>query len=384
MRIAIGGGKADYIPCCFMIFGAMRDASKDTEEFIQRQLDLGLDAMILVPVRSPRTGTDHADLPGLPVRFHPDVQIREWKDRPPGSRYPVLHKEYITPDGTLDAEVDQTEDWPYGDHLPFLDDYLIPRAHTLPVTGPDDLKPLSHLLTSPSDDEILAFRTACVEARELAEDKDVLIWGGWGSVSDLAGWLCGLRELPFMAIDQPAFMHELIEFIATWNRRRMEIFLDAGVDLFIRRGWYEGAHFWSPPMYREFIFPTLQADVEQAHEKGVLFGYIMTTGTMPLVDMIMEAGVDVLIGVDPVQDTQMDMRLLKDKTRGRMALWGGVNGFLTVERGTKEEIRAAVSEAIRTLGPEGFILSPVDNVRDTSDATWERVLTFVEAWKAGR
>ena len=156
------------------------------------------------------------------------------------------------------------------------------------------------------------------------------------------------------------------------------------VDLFIRRGWYEGVHFWSPPTYREFIFPTLQADVQRAHEKGVLFGYIMTTGTMPLVDMIMEAGVDVLIGVDPVQDIQMDMRLLKDKARGRMALWGGVNGFLTVERGTKKEIRTAVREAIHTLGPEGFILSPVDNVRDTSDATWERVLTFVEAWKAGR
>ena len=38
----------------------------------------------------------------------------------------------------------------------------------------------------------------------------------------------------------------------------------------------------------------------------------------------------------------------------------------------------------RILGPEGFILSPVDNVRDTSDATWENVLTFVEAWKAAR
>lgn len=384
MRIAISGEKADHIPCCFMIFAALQSRCRDTEEFIQRQLDLGLDAMIPVPTRPPRTETDHGDLPGLPVHFHPDVQIREWKEHTPDARYPILHKEYITPDGTLSAAVDQTEDWPHGDHMPFLDDYLIPRGHTLPVTGPDDLKALSHLLMPPTDDEIRAFRAACVGAKELAERRGVLVWGGWGAVSDLAGWLCGLRELPFLAIDQPSFMHELIEFIATWNRRRMEAFLDAGVDLFIRRGWYEGAHFWSPSMYREFILPTLRDDVQLAHQRGVQFGYIMTTGAMPLVDMIVEAGVDVLIGVDPVQDTQMDMRLLKEKTRGRMALWGGVNGFLTVERGTKEEVQATVAEAVRTLGPEGFILSPVDNVRDTSDAIWERILAFVEAWKTER
>jgi hypothetical protein len=80
----------------------------------------------------------------------------------------------------------------------------------------------------------------------------------------------------------------------------------------------------------------------------------------------------------------MNMPLLKQRTRGKMALWGGVNGFLTVERGTKEDVRHAVAQAIHTLGPEGFILSPVDNVRDLSDATWENVLTFIEAWKSVR
>ena len=384
MRIAIGGGRADHVPCCFMIFAALRSRCRNTEEFIQQQLDLGLDAMVQVPARPPRSQTDHADLPGLPVRFHPDVQIREWTERPPGSRYPILHKEYITPAGTLSTEVDQTEDWPYGDSVPFLDDYLIPRAHTLPVAGPDDLKPLAYLLTPPSDDDICAFREGCAEAKRLAENKGVLVWGGWGAISDMIGWLCGLRNLPLLAVDQPSFVHELVQFVATWNRRRMEVFLDAGVDLFIRRAWYEGADFWSPRMYREFILPTLQADVRLAHERGVQFGYIMTTGTMPIVDMIMEAGVDVLIGVDPVQDTRMDMRLLRQKTRGKMALWGGANGFLTVERGTKEEIRKAAVEAVRVLGPDGFILSPVDNVRDPSDATWENVLAFIEAWKEMR
>ncbi|MBI3923028.1 MAG: hypothetical protein HY318_16530, partial [Armatimonadetes bacterium] len=61
-----------------------------------------------------------------------------------------------------------------------------------------------------------------------------------------------------------------------------------------------------------------------------------------------------------------------------------VNGFLTVERGTPREIEAAVHQAIDILGPGGFILSPVDNVRDPSDEVWRNVEVFIEAWKQCR
>ena len=65
-----------------------------------------------------------------------------------------------------------------------------------------------------------------------------------------------------------------------------------------------------------------------------------------------------------------------------MCLWGGVNGFLTVEMGTKTEVQEAVCNAIRTLAPGGgFILSPVDNVRDTSEHAWKNVRALIEAWK---
>ncbi len=64
-----------------------------------------------------------------------------------------------------------------------------------------------------------------------------------------------------------------------------------------------------------------------------------------------------------------------------MALWGGVNGFVTVEMGSPQDIRDAVREALEALGPRGFILSPVDNIRDESDETMQRVQVFLEAWR---
>ena len=42
----------------------------------------------------------------------------------------------------------------------------------------------------------------------------------------------------------------------------------------------------------------------------------------------------------------------------------------------------AVYQAIHTLGPGGgFILSPVDNIRDNSRPTWDNVDVLIQTWK---
>jgi hypothetical protein len=58
-----------------------------------------------------------------------------------------------------------------------------------------------------------------------------------------------------------------------------------------------------------------------------------------------------------------------------------VNGFVTMERGTQQQVRAAVREAMQALGPNRFILSPVDNVTGDSDQVWRNVEVLVETWK---
>jgi uroporphyrinogen decarboxylase len=111
----------------------------------------------------------------------------------------------------------------------------------------------------------------------------------------------------------------------------------------------------------------------------------MTSGSMPLLDILVEANLDVLIGVDPIQGKGTDLAMMKQKLTGKICLWGGINGFVTVERGSKTEVREAVRDAIKTLAPGGgFILSPVDNIRDTSEKTWENVMAMLEAWQEMR
>ena len=399
MLRALACRRVDHVPCCFMLLHTLDEWCRGERDLIATQLDWGLDPLVVLPSWSLTSPADPLDLRGyqfdypqkvnqtlrgLPVHSHPDVRIRKWVERAEGQRYPILHREYLTPGGTLDVAANQTADWPYGDRMPFVDDFIIARARKNLVTTTEDLRALQYLLLPPDQEAVDHFRAASRANRQLAEERGLLRVYQWGVLADMAAWLCGLQELIFLAVDQPDLVTELFHMIAVWNLARMRVVLDEGVDLWVRRGWYEGCDFWSPRLYRQFILPHLKQEVDTAHERGVKFGYILTAGAMPLLDMILEAGVDAWIGLDPVQGNA-NLRAVKEKARGRLCLWGGVNGSLTVEAGTADQIRNAVRHALEVLSPEGgFILSPVDGIYDASERTQRNVRVFVDAWKEWR
>jgi uroporphyrinogen-III decarboxylase len=384
MMTAIECRKTDYVPMCFMIFSALRSKCKDQYEFIDKQLEMGLDAVVDL-VSPSDTQSEHSDLHGLPVRFDPQVSIKEWREDKDSEQFPLLNKEYITPSGTLRTVVNKTIDWQHGDHVPLFDDYLIPRSKKFLINNKGDLDPLRYLLIPPSKEDIHKFRETAQKAKEFADSRKLLVIGGWGVGMDLACWICGIENLMLSAIYDPEFVGDLADIIAHWNQERMQVVLDVGVDLYIRRGWYESADFWDPDMFRQFILPSLQKEADMAHQAGAKYGYILTTSTMPLLDALLDSGIDVLIGIDPVQGRGTDLAEIKRKLNGKICLWGGVNGFVTVEMGTKEEIALAVQTAIGILSQGGgFILSPVDNIRDTSEATWKNVEFMIDSWKIGK
>ena len=368
---ALSCRESDYAPCCFSAFSILRNQCRDQFEFIERQLEMGLDAAVSISVP--------------PLRHHEDVSIKEWREEPDGEPYPVLHKEYRTPAGTVHTAVNQSDDWPWGNHVPVMDDFLIPRSREFLVTPKDSLKALCYLLAPPTADDLAKFRETARRTKTWAAERGLLTVGYYGMVGDAACWLAGMKELMMLSVDNPRFVRRLLAVIEQWNRMRMMPVLEEGVDLFVRRGWYENADFWAPAQYREFILPSLQRDVELAHRAGAKFGYLISCASMPLLDMLIEAGVDVLMGVDPAQDRTMDLRELKARTVGKMCLWGGVCGYLTIECGMPEQVREQVRRSIATLAPGGgFILSPVTNIRADTERAWRNVETLIDTWRSLR
>ena len=379
MLIALENKESNYIPCSFMTFNALAQKCKDQFEFIERQLGLGLDVKV--------------ELPELPFRFHPEVKVKEWKQETESGD--LLHKEYQTPSGKLSTIVRKTEDWPYGDSVPLFNDYLVPRSKKFLIEKKEDSEALWYLFCEPTADDISAFRERANKLKSFAANKDLLVSGGEGSFGSEKGidtdggtmgadalmWLCGIEKTLLLAMDEPETIKELLQIILKWNMKRMEVYLEEGIDLLIKRAWYEGTELWSPSLYHKFIFPLLKKEIELVHQAGAKFGYIMTSGVMPLLHDFLKLGIDVLIGVDPVQGKGTDLKLLKEKLDARICLWGGVNSFLTIEKGKEKEVEDAVEESMSILGPKGFILSPVDSVTDNSVRTWNNVKTMIKTWK---
>ena len=380
MLAVLENKQIDYIPCSFMIFSALEEKCKDQFEFVEKQLKLGLDAKV--------------ELPELPFRFHSEVKVKEWKEKTESGD--LLHKEYQTPAGKLTCVVRKTEDWPYGDRVPLFNDYLTPRCKKFLVEGKGDLEPLRYLFNPPTKEDISLFRQQAKVLKDFASQKGLLVSGGWrfsfasekgidrdgGTMgADALFWLCGVENAILLAMEEPETIMELLQIISEWNMKRMQVYLEEGVDLLIRRAWYESTDLWSPFLFRKFFFPVLKEEIKLVHQAGAKFGYIMTSGVMPLLDDFLKLGIDVLIGIDPLEGKGTDLRIIKDKLDGKVCLWGGVNGFLTVERGEEKEVKEAVEEAISILGPRGFILSPVDSVTDNSSRTWNNVKVMIETWQ---
>ena len=370
MLTVFSGGEADQIPCCCMFFSALRERCRDECEFAERQLERGLDTL--------------ARVGGPAFRFHPSVSERSWTARAPEGAV-LLHRQFDTPAGPLTTIVRQTEDWPYGEHVPLFDDFLIPRAVRFPVGGPADLEKLRYLFGPPQESDIAAFRERAAAMKRFAAERRLLVIGGYDNSTypslmgmDAAMWLCGMPQTMALSIDDPDMMAELARIVSDWNCTQMEIILQAGVDLIQRRAWYESAEFFTPEAYRRIILPSLKREVELAHQAGARFSYIITSAMMPLLDLFIEAGIDAIVGIDPVQDRTMRMPELKRRVGHRICLWGGINAPLTLQGGTPEAVIAQARASHAALGDGGrFVLCPVENVSLDDEVTRRNLQALV-------
>ena len=122
-----------------------------------------------------------------------------------------------------------------------------------------------------------------------------------------------------------------------------------------------------------------------AHEAGATVDYVMLSGYMPLLDLIRKAGLDMLSNLDPVA-RGTDIRAIRSAIGGSVAVCGGVNNYLVLEKGTDEDVRRAVRDAMAVFTPStGCILAPSDCILSYDDeAVAERNFhVMIETWRAG-
>jgi hypothetical protein len=399
---AISGGKPDHVPLLFWCFGfpappglAWQRDEREVAHWYTGRLEYihTLPERWVLPgddfervLRWRSLGVDDVMEVSPPWGVHPAVRIRDGLDSPSSAEtHPVVWREYDTPAGTLRHSVRETQEevgpgWVIQpDHVDLIEDFNIPRAVKHAVAGPDDLPKLRYLLHDPSTGQLAAYRERMKQVRQFAEREGILVQGWSGFGMDLVVWLCGVEFAVLAAMTQPDFFLELLDIVIEFDCRRTEIMLDVGgVDVVAQRGWYSSTDFWSPRLFKRFLVPGIQRVSAMAHSAGLKFAYTMTMGASAMADHLIAAGVDLLYYVDAVQD-KTDLAEVKERFRGRLALAGGVNSAVTLGSGSRADIRAAVERAMEVLGPDGFILAPVDAL--FPDTPWASVEAMIEAWR---
>ena len=306
------------------------------------------------------------------------VEVKEWTEKQGNEDW--LIKEYNTAKGKLRQVVRKNQEYPH-ESIPLFDDYNVPPGRSVKylVEKEEELDRLECILTSPDEKAVGELYEYAKEARKFCTRNGIMLTGYLQGVGDPLMWLSGVENILISAIDEPEFLQRYIEILFRADQAHLEVLLNAGIDMVIRRGWYESTDFWSPKMYRDFIHNPLKKEIAIAHQAGVKFAYIMNSGATALAGQFEEMGLDMLANIEPEKN---DMARIKKEIGGKVALCGGVNNYNVIEIGTEAEVEKAVKEAAGLYSQDGgFMLAPSDSILDTSKTAQENFYKMITTWK---
>jgi uroporphyrinogen decarboxylase len=201
----------------------------------------------------------------------------------------------------------------------------------------------------PDDDRI------CSQIYEQAQGWDrsetFLVGSHRDTLWEKSYMLVGMDNVMCAFYTAPGAVRELLHRIMDFQIGIAKHYLALGVEM-VRMGDDLGTQrglLLSPQIIREFLVPEYRRLFDLYKQSGVLVNFHSCGHIVPILDVFMDLGVDVL---NPIQATANNLDRVRRQTQGRMALQGGVSSA-TVVSGPVEAIRAQVAERLWQLGRDG-------------------------------
>ena len=188
--------------------------------------------------------------------------------------------------------------------------------------------------------------------------EQYLVTGFMGTgVFEQLHYLMGFEDTLANMLMEPDAMWELIEVIGDFRYAYLKLLVDnLKPDVILSHDdWGSKTNlFMRPDTWRELIKPQYKKIYTYAKANGVLIMHHADSFLEPIVEDMVELGIDIWQGVLP----QNDIRKIQNQLKGRMTLMGGIDAAIVDWPGaTEETIRAEARRACREYGSGGCIPS---------------------------
>lgn len=197
----------------------------------------------------------------------------------------------------------------------------------------------------------------------------------------LAWWLYQRRHLDQAVLDfydRPQLVERILAVYSEWALEALKAMASLiKPDMFMFGGSVASMSVVSPALYRRYAFPFLCEAVQIARSNGVLTGVHMCGRCGDALDMLAEAGVDMVEPLESPPGGDVSLAEVKRRYGARLCLKGNVNTFQTLARGTPEDVVAEARQCMVDAGDGGgFILSTGDQVPgDTPEANFVALIS---------
>lgn len=191
-------------------------------------------------------------------------------------------------------------------------------------------------------------------------------------------FLAGFDNLLQSFLLDPEFAHELMDKVLGMSVRMARNAIRAGADAIVIADDYAGndSPFFSPAIAKEFVIPRLKRMVDAIHEEGGKVIKHSDGNLWPILDAIVETGIDALNPLEPVAG--MDIGEVKRRYGHRICLIGNIDCAHLLSEAECGEVEAAVRECLRHAGPGGgFIIASSNAIH--SSVKPENYRTMIEA-----
>jgi uroporphyrinogen decarboxylase len=236
-----------------------------------------------------------------------------------------------------------------------------PEEHGIEVVSP--IKTMADFERFTPPDPHAPGRFAAVEdaVQKYKGDKAVIVH--LNDVFSLPRYLMSMQDLLMAIVTEPELVKALVEMSVNINLELAKEVVARGATIVYTGDdyAYNKGPLMSPKHFREFFYPGLCRVMGGYKELG-LYVIKHTDGNLwPIIDMIIDSGIDCLDPIDP--QAGMDLGEVKAKYGHRVALKGNVDCAQLLTFGTTDEVIEATKEALMKGMPGGgFILSSSNSI----------------------